>query len=470
MPHLIWFKQDLRVHDNPALYNACQHAEDGVVALYLITPQMWQDHDDAPIKIEFWRRNLVTLQHDLAALNIPLLIETVQYDADKTILTLCQQHNISHVFFNKNYEWNEAQRDKAVEKLLTYHNIECSIFNDQCIIEPGKLPNKQGAPYTVFTPFKKAWLECVDAAALKVFPKPKKQLQLTIKAGKIPEKISGFEYDLNEKYWAIGEDAALKQLKKFITQHAYDYQKLRDFPFDDTTSKLSPYLTAGVLSVKQCLIAAANENDGSLSAHNAGIAIWISELIWREFYRHIMVAFPRVCKHQPFQEKTKKLRWHHSEKLLTAWQEGNTGIPIVDAAMRQLNTTGWMHNRLRMVTAMFLTKNLFIDWRIGEKYFMQQLIDGDLASNNGGWQWSASTGTDAAPYFRIMNPVSQSERFDPEGKFIRLYCPELAELDNDSIHNPHELAPLLMNNIDYPEPIVDLKTSRTAAIEKFKAL
>lgn len=469
--NLVWFKQDLRIYDNPALFNACK-ATTGVIAIYLITPDFWQAHDDAAIKIEFWRQNLIDLQKNLNELNIPLLVATVSetQSAEKLILKLSKQHAINCVFYNRQYELHESQRETKVAELLQENAIECKAYRDQCIIEPGSLLTKQGKPYSVFTPFKRAWLDIISASKLQPLTKPKKQAEITVKSDKIPKSFKGFNYQLDTKHWPIGETAAHKRLTSFIKEDITGYKQQRDFPALDATSGLSAYLAAGVLSLKQCFIAASNANNGSLARDNQGIAIWISELIWREFYRHIMVAFPKVMRHQPFKEKTKKLRWNNSKELLIAWQQGKTGIPIIDAAMRQLNQTGWMHNRLRMVTAMFLTKNCFIDWREGEKYFMQQLIDGDLASNNGGWQWSASTGTDAAPYFRVMNPVTQSERFDPAGEFIRKYCPELAELDNKSIHNPHQSAPLLMQDIDYPEPIVDLKQSRAEAIAKFKAL
>ena len=194
--------------------------------------------------------------------------------------------------------------------------------------------------------------------------------------------------------------------------------------------------------------------------------VWLNELLWREFYQQLMFDFPKLSRHQPFQDQTKTIPWKDNDAHFEAWTQGQTGIPIVDAAMRQLKATGWMHNRVRMICAMFLTKNLLIDWRKGEQWFMQHLIDGDFAANNGGWQWSASTGTDAAPYFRIFNPVSQSEKFDPDGKFLREWLPELKHLDNTQIHEPY--ASKQISKLNYPKPIVDLKASRAEAIEVFK--
>ncbi|ERI52767.1 hypothetical protein N878_17765, partial [Pseudomonas sp. EGD-AK9] len=214
---------------------------------------------------------------------------------------------------------------------------------------------------------------------------------------------------------------------------------------------------------------ALRANRGEFDSGNPGAVTWINELLWREFYKHILVGYPRVSMHRAFRQETEALPWRDAPDELAAWQQGRTGLPIVDAAMRQLRATGWMHNRLRMIVAMFLTKNLLIDWREGERFFMRQLIDGDLAANNGGWQWSASTGTDAAPYFRIFNPISQSQKFDPDGHFIRHWVPELAGLNKRDIHDPAALGGLLAP-AGYPRPIVDLARSRERALAAFKHL
>ncbi|HCL4097052.1 TPA: deoxyribodipyrimidine photo-lyase, partial [Pseudomonas aeruginosa] len=274
--------------------------------------------------------------------------------------------------------------------------------------------------------------------------------------------------DSLRRLWPAGEEVAQERLRDFADQHLADYHERRDFPALPGTSQLSPYLAAGVLSPRQCLDAALVANRGEFSGGQQGAATWINELLWREFYKHILVGYPRVSRHRPFREETEALRWRQAPAELEAWQQGRTGIPIIDAAMRQLLATGWMHNRLRMVVAMFLSKNLLIDWREGERWFMRHLIDGDLAANNGGWQWSASTGTDAVPYFRLFNPLSQSERFDPRGEFIRHWLPELAGLERKAIHDPSSLG--LFAGVDYPRPMVDLKASRERALAAFRNL
>ncbi|EHL8300676.1 TPA: FAD-binding domain-containing protein [Salmonella enterica subsp. enterica serovar Saintpaul] len=231
---------------------------------------------------------------------------------------------------------------------------------------------------------------------------------------------------------------------------------------------LSTYLNIGILSIRQCIQALFREQQGHFHIDHEGQQIWLDELLWREFYQHILFDFPQVSKHLPFKENTLKLAWIEDSTALNAWQMGQTGIPIVDAGIRQMLSTGWMHNRVRMIVAMFLSKNLLIDWRLGEQWFMQHLIDGDLAANNGGWQWCASTGTDSVPYFRIFNPVSQSQKFDPQGDYIRTWVPELAHLDAKSIHDPYARNPDL--KLNYPKPMVDLKQSRLRALEAFKGL
>lgn len=220
---------------------------------------------------------------------------------------------------------------------------------------------------------------------------------------------------------------------------------------------------------RQCLNRLRAEHPNLLEQSDGGAFTWLSELIWREFYRHLLVAWPRLCKHRPFVGWTQQVQWRQDEKALTAWQQGKTGFPIVDAAMRQLNGTGWMHNRLRMICASFLVKDLPIDWRAGERYFISQLLDGDLAANNGGWQWAASTGTDAAPYFRIFNPTTQGERFDTQGTFIRQWVPELAEVPERDIHQPHRWAQREGRRLDYPTPMVDHKQARQMTLEAFEA-
>lgn len=257
-------------------------------------------------------------------------------------------------------------------------------------------------------------------------------------------------------------------MQDFCAEKLRQYDEQRDFPACPGTSRISPYLTLGIISVRQCL-AAIEAALGQLPFERGAPGfVWLNELIWREFYQHLLVAFPHVSKHKAFKPETDHIRWLWDDARFTAWCEGKTGYPIVDAAMRCLNQTGWMHNRLRMIVASFLTKDLHIDWRLGERYFMQHLIDGELAANNGGWQWAASTGADAAPYFRIFNPTTQGQRFDEQGQFIKQWLPELELVPAKYIHTPHDWLKVFDPQDSYPAPIVDHSESRTIALALFQ--
>lgn len=468
MPRLVWFRRDLRIYDNPALHHACKDSENGVIAIFFITESIWQEHGTAACQIDFIFRNLIQLSDALKKLNIPLQIKKTK-TATQTEIELqkiAKKYKISTLYFNKQYEVDEKKRDQKVAQKMQKIGVGVRSFHDQVILAPETFSNKQGKPFLVYTPFKKTWIQASASTSLNPLPAPKKQKTQAITADNIPtSSIPKHQQDIT--WCKPGEEMAIKQLRKFCKKQVNDYQAERDFPMLDNTSGLSPYLAIGALSSKQCLrvlLQATNKN--TLSAiTKAGPKTWLEEIIWREFYKHILYHFPRVCKNQPFKEKTQHVKWKADNKSFQQWKTGSTGCPIVDAAMRQLNATGWMHNRLRMITASFLTKNLLIDWRLGEKYFMQQLLDGDFSANNGGWQWCASTGTDSAPYFRVFNPVTQSQRFDKDGEFIRQYCPELTTLNNKEIHLPKN-----PNALGYPELIVDLKMSRKRAIEAFQKI
>lgn len=472
MRPLVWFRSDLRIRDNPALSEACRAADDGVVAVFAICPLQWREHDWAPVKVDFLMRHLAELSAALAELRIPLLIlRTPRFDSlPQRLLGLAKKHGCSSLWFNEEWEVNERRRDAAVLRHFEGRHQPVHTFNDQTIVPPGSLRTGQGNFYTVFGPFRKRWIAAVRTSGVRCRRAPHRQRQVKISPSAVPARIQGFSGGNTTRIWGSGEPYALTRLKNFLSKRVVDYHEARDVPSVNGTSALSPYLALGAVSARQCLRAALAANRNRLDSGSQGVVTWISELIWRDFYRHVLVGFPRVSMNQPFDLRTRELRWRRSASDLARWKEGRTGIPIVDAGMRQLAATGWMHNRLRMISAMFLTKNLLIDWREGERHFMRNLIDGDLASNNGGWQWSASTGTDAAPYFRVFNPVSQSERYDPHGAFIRTYLPELAGIEGSALHHPHERAAAQARAADYPRPIVDLRASRQRAIEAFRAI
>ncbi|WDY57284.1 deoxyribodipyrimidine photo-lyase [Pseudomonas sp. PSKL.D1] len=468
---LIWLRSDLRITDNTALSAACERGP--VVALWLASPGQWQAHDDAACKVDFWLRNLRDLRHSLEQLNIPLLIRKIDTwdQAPAAMLGVCRQHAIEAVHWNDEYGINETNRDQAARQLLEASGIQAHNYHDQLLFRPGTILTRSGDYFQVFSQFKKVCLEHLHRSLPALAHRVKAQAPLGIANDPIPQHIEGFDKPPRalSECWPAGEAEAQGRLARFLDEAVEDYHYQRDLPAKPGTSQLSAYLAAGVISPRQCLHAALASNRGEFDSGSTGIQTWINELLWREFYKHILTGYPQVSRHRAFRAQTEALPWREAPEDLEAWKQGRTGFPIIDAAMRQLLDTGWMHNRLRMIVAMFLTKNLLIDWREGERHFMRHLIDGDLAANNGGWQWSASTGTDAVPYFRIFNPISQSQRFDPQGGFIRHWLPELRDLDDKSIHAPVKPGELFANNF-YHSPIVDLGSSRQRALEAFKGL
>ncbi|MEN0613024.1 deoxyribodipyrimidine photo-lyase [Klebsiella indica] len=464
--HLVWFRADLRIHDNLALAAACRDPHARVLGVFIATPGQWHQHGMAPRQAAFIVSHLHSLQTALATRGIPLLIEHAEdFAASVNLLArICEQQQVTHLFYNYQYEINERQRDAAVEKIL--EKAICQGFDDSVLLAPGSVLTGNREMYKVFTPFKHAFIRRLQEALPECVAAPQVRASgARVSASEV--KIDYPQTPFDRALFAADEKSAITQLRRFCQKKVADYEHLRDLPAIEGTSRLSPCLAVGVLSPRQCLHRLLVEQPRALNGH-AG-AVWLNELIWREFYRHLMVYHPKVCKGRPFIAWTDNVAWRDDELALQAWQRGKTGFPIVDAAMRQLNTTGWMHNRLRMIVASFLVKDLRIDWRLGERYFIEQLIDGDLAANNGGWQWAASTGTDAVPYFRIFNPTTQGERFDKAGTFIRQWLPELADVPDKALHQPWIWAEKNGLTLDYPRPIIDHKQARLATLAAWDA-
>ncbi|MEY4916981.1 MAG: hypothetical protein RL616_894 [Verrucomicrobiota bacterium] len=340
------------------------------------------------------------------------------------------------------------------------------LFKDAVIWEETEILNLSGKPYTVFTPYSKAW-------KAKAIPTPRPRIQnskFKIKNWPsdplpTPDEIG---HPLTQKIPPGGERAALELLRQFMSGAVYEYGTARNFPTLDGGSNLSPHLRAGTIGIRTILAELKKAREKATPAQQPSCDVFLNELIWREFYTQVLHNFPHVTK-GAFRPEYNQLKWSDNQAHFAAWCEGKTGFPIVDAAMRCLNATGTMHNRLRMIVAMFLTKDLLIHWQLGERYFMRQLVDGDMAANNGGWQWSAGTGTDAAPYFRIFNPVSQGEKFDAEGKFVRRWIPELKDFPDDLIHQPWE-NPLALSKSKYAQRIVVHEEQRVKCLAMFKAV
>ncbi|NOG31204.1 deoxyribodipyrimidine photo-lyase [Halomonas sp. TBZ9] len=463
---LVWFRTDLRIHDNSALAAAAEKGP--VVAVFLHSTEQWQAHGHGANKLDFLARGVDALKDALAGLNIPLLQrETGTFEqAPRQLAEIAHQLGAEGLHFNHEYPLNEQRRDQAVIEHCQSARLSVHGYHDAIAFAPGTLLTGKGDYYGVFTPFSKAWHKNVQPEQLALRNTPEPQAPLDIPSDTMPDLPAMDTQAVDGRQWPAGEQAAADKLERFLRFRGRYYQSKRDFPDVHGTSELSAYLALGMISWRQCMQAVLSEN-GSLADGDAGLVAWVSELIWREFYQHVAVGFPQVCQHQPFQAHTRHLAWRDDDDAFAAWCEGRTGYPIVDAAMRQLVATGWMHNRLRMITAMFLSKHLLIDWRRGEAFFLQHLVDGEFCANNGGWQWAASTGTDAAPYFRIFNPTTQSSRFDPEGNFIARWLPELEQLPAKARHSPPRD---LLTQLDYPAPIVDHKMARQRALDAFKAL
>ena len=465
MRGLVWFRTDLRVDDNLALNSATKKCEE-IVGIYIFSQSQWNYHNESNVKLDFLIRNLAILEKSLAKLNIPLIaINTNTFRSlPDALCSFVAQYKIDQIFWNNEFGINESERDHLATHALKKFNIKISRYHDQVIYEPGFLKTGQGKPFSVFTPFKRRWVENFDMNFLDI--KTPSIAQKTIKIKSDLSKLKFFKtHNVDMNLWPVGEHAAKKRLKNFLDSKVKDYSQYRNIPILDGTSRISPYLALGVLSPRRCILEGLKLNNFELTSGNSGICKWIDEIVWREFYRNIMHSFPKVSQNKPFQDYTDLIKWRYSKKELQAFFEGKTGFPIVDAGIRQMHLEGWMHNRLRMIVAMFFTKNMLHDWRIGEKFFMKNLIDGDFPSNNGCWQWSASTGTDAAPYFRIFNPYSQSVKFDPDGHYIYKNLPELSTLPLAELHCPSAKS---RKDSDYPIEILDLKSSRIRAIEAFK--
>ncbi|WP_236250447.1 deoxyribodipyrimidine photo-lyase [Microbulbifer sp. ALW1] len=489
---LVWLRNDLRLADNTALYRAAKGCK-AVAAIFIACPQTWRSHGDGDNVVAMRLRSLRQLQLALEKKGVPLyFLELPAFsDVSGALAQIVDKLQVDAVFANAEYPVNELQRDQSVRQSLKTQGVPVEFSTDRTLIPPGSLTTGSGDGFKVFTPFKRAFIARHDNRGDGFAPLPAPRALgpdhmalwpdwIAVDGDhnlvrRIPDTVGDYGVapggDARVLDWTAGEAAGLRLLKGFADK-VDDYAQWRDFPARDNTSQLSPYLNCGAVSVRQCVQMALGQNDGRWQGASEGATTWLNELLWREFYQHLVVNFPRVCRNKPFKPETEQVPWSDRTQDFARWCKGNTGVPIVDAAMRQLNQTGWMHNRLRMVVASFLTKNLLTDWRRGEHYFMQQLVDADFAANNGGWQWAASTGTDAAPYFRVFNPYSQSQRFDPDGAFVRRYVPELAHLSNKEIHCPPETAITqdLFSGEGYPRPICNVTESRKHAIEVFANL
>ncbi|MGY0217291.1 cryptochrome/photolyase family protein [Endozoicomonadaceae bacterium StTr2] len=457
---LVWFRQDLRIEDNPALQAGCQKGR--VLAVYIL--------DDEETSWSMGGASKVWLHHALQDLDKSLQgnLLCLQGNAASLIPELVKQYKIESVFWNRCYEPWRIHRDIQLKSSLRDQGVEVESFNGSLLWEPWKVLKKDQTPYRVFTPFYRKG--CLAASAPRMpLPAPE-SLNLVTPDKKVSFKQLNLlpEIDWHQpmlQHWDISEQGASRQLEQFLESGLQNYKEGRDFPAMKSVSKLSPYLHFGLISPHQ--VWHQSQMNGMSDQLEKQLDHFQSELGWREFSYYLLYHFPTLPE-KNFQPKFDSFPWRTDDEALRRWKSGQTGYPIIDAGMRELWQTGYMHNRVRMIVASFLIKNLMIDWREGAKWFWDTLFDADLANNSASWQWVAGCGADAAPYFRIFNPVTQSKKFDPDGEYIRRFVPELSDCSSREIHAPWESSKA--DSIDYPQPVVDLQSSRKEALEAFKQL
>ena len=483
-----WFKRDLRTHDNRALSLASQKAKGkGVplICIFIVSPQDYQAHLTSPARVDFELRTLEVLREDLGEKDIPLYTSTIE-DRKEVLghmLQKCEDWGAKHLFCNIEYEVDELRRETKLVKKGLERGISVDAVHDDVVVAPETLVTGGGKQYSVYSPWLRAWIKYLHAHphALNAAEEPAQNppaarerfedlFSATVPSAPPNKTLADGEKDRFRHLWPAGEHEALSRLSRFLNEKVGKYKETRNFPSEGSTAMLSVHFSAGTLSARTAARCAREANTAqALDAGNQGITGWISELAWRDFYKHVLAHWPYVCMSKPFKYEYTDIRWEYNQEHFRRWTEGTTGYPIVDAAMRQLRHMAYMHNRCRMIVASFLAKDLLIDWRMGEKYFMEHLIDGDFASNNGGWGFSASTGVDPQPYFRIFNPLLQSEKFDADGEYIRRWVPELKNVAGKAIHDPYGRgAAKQAEKAGYPRPIVDHKQCRERALARYK--
>lgn len=468
---IVWFRQDLRLSDNRALFAACKRAAP-IIPLYV-----WDEASEDGWKIgaasRWWlHQSLRSLDESLKKLGTALIIRPG--NSTQILVDLARETGASHVYWNRRYEAHAVRQEALMVEALEDAGIEVEISNSSLLYLPEQVSNREGKPFRVFTSF---WKKCAEMGEpMAPLPQVKRLSPLPNVLDTLPLKALDLEPKLNwssglRKQWQPGEGAGQRQLKGFVAEALSDYTNGRDRPDREGVSRMSPYLHFGEISSRQVWHAvrtAAGRNYAMQESANT----YCKELGWREFAHHVLYHYPETAD-KPLQKHFEKFRWIRDESLLKRWQQGQTGYPMVDAGMRQLWATGWMHNRVRMIVASFLTKHLLISWRQGAAWFWDTLVDADLANNTLGWQWAGGCGADAAPYFRIFNPVLQGQKFDPEGNYVRAWIPELQKVPARWIHRPWQAPATVLQEAgvelgrDYPQPIVDHNAARLRALTAF---
>lgn len=462
MPILHWFRKDLRLEDNTALSAAHADGAGAVIPVYISEPDILARPDMAATRVRFVLDSLTDLSARIEERSGRLTIRHGEAGAE--LLKLARESGADAVYFNAEYEPDLIARDEQVARALESAGVRVRSFHDRLLVAPGAVMTAAGEPFSVFTPFRRA---CEKQPVPAPIPAAPRLVDAGL-AGRRPATLEALGFATDQPRWPAGAAAARRALGEFQERALAGYATDRDRLDRPGTSQLSPHLRFGALSPRQVHAAVAGGPVRDVES-------FVSELRWRDFYAHVMFHFPHVVE-RAFRPRYDDIRWVDDPESIEAWRRGRTGYPVVDAAMRQLVATGWMHNRARMIVASFLTKDLLAHWAHGERWFMNNLVDGDPASNNGGWQWAAGTGTDAQPWFRIFNPVLQGKKFDPDGAYVRRWVPELSRLPAGAIHAPWEVPPLELAAAgvrlgdDYPEPICDHAQRRGMALALYGAV
>lgn len=449
-----WFRNDLRLEDNAAL--AVAAVADEIIPLFVLDPYLLAAAPRACRRTNFLLESLRELSRELSARGCPLVVRSG--DPAVEVPRLVDEVRADLLTFNRDYSPYARRRDLAVGAAAARAGARVAAHKDRVIFESEEVRTRTGGGFKVYSPFRRAWRTCLDTEPFGPSRRPKLGRGVEgVRSDRLPDltPVDG------ETIVRGGAAAAERRLAKFAEEGLATYHARRDLPAADGTSLLSAHLRFGTISIRACVRAALDAESNPRSTE--GAREWLAQLVWREFYLALLAEHPRVLS-GAFRREYDAVQWNDDPPAFEAWCAGRTGYPFVDAGMRQLVRTGWMHNRARMVVASFLVKDLLLDWRRGEAFFMQHLVDGEPANNNGGWQWSASTGTDAQPYFRVFNPVSQGQRFDPRGEYVRRFVPELRDVADRFVHRPWD-AP--EPPADYPPPIVDHAERRVAAIARF---
>jgi deoxyribodipyrimidine photo-lyase len=468
-----WIRRDLRLADNPALSSALASA-DRVVPVFVLDPKLLEANRAARKRLAFLFGGLRAIDADLRRIGSKLLVR--RGDPSTRIPELVAELGAQTVFAEEDYTAYSQRRDSSVMELSPLR-----LVSGVTVVRPGDLLKSDGTPYVVYSPFSRAWKALKPPSRADLLPAPEHIVTPTHLQGEAVPDEPIMSHDVP---FYPGEGDGLRRLEDFVARSGsassgpagvFQYEDLRDRVDLHGTSELSPYLRFGMVSARRAVVEAIGAAErAESSAMQKAAQNWLNELIWREFYVHILAHFPAVAR-SSFRENLRQIEWANDRSEFEAWRLGETGYPIVDAGIRQLAATGWMHNRARMITASFLVKDLLVDWRWGERAFMQHLVDGDQAANNGGWQWTAGTGTDSAPYFRVFNPVLQGKKHDPDGSYVRRWIPELAGVPGRRIHAPWEMTNSEQSECgveigrDYPAPIVDHAYARERVLAAYAA-